>query len=124
MTKEPMTEDQLRERLIGRRATGKDGALYIDGREVTTYADDGDCCGYARAVVSPFADGIVTAVTQWTDRANYGDEDECSRSLVTIFHENTRLADMKAYASSGTGWSYGAVSQVLLDGDVLVEAVW
>lgn len=34
-----MTEDQLRERLIGRRATVKNGALYIDGREVTTYAE-------------------------------------------------------------------------------------
>ena len=51
MTKEPMTEDRLRERLIGRRATGKDGALYIDGREVTTYADDGDCCGVQEGAI-------------------------------------------------------------------------
>lgn len=110
----------LEKALLGKHVTkNADGTLLIDGQEVTTHAIGGDCCAYAYAEVEHFTDGIITHI-KTLDRENYGD----STVAVTIYHENTKLAELMANAGSGSGWSYGAISQILLNGEELITATW
>lgn len=82
----------------------KDGEMF----NISFYADNGDCCGYANITKQLFFEPnnennpIITDL-KWDER-RYGSQ----TVILTLYGVNRLLAEYEFECGSGSGWCYGA----------------
>lgn len=82
----------------------KNGKFY----ELDICTDDGDCCGYADFTTTFFIEGKEKPGIIDVKLEDDDPDSEEDRVKVTFFGLHKKIAEINAWASSGSGWCYGA----------------
>lgn len=119
-------QDTLTKYLVGRRITAaKGGTLTLDdGTTLRLYESEQDCCAGARGkwdIIDPNRlEAAITSV-EYEDDAYGGDYTRVATCLITILHNQNRIALGDGYADAGNdGYYFSTLSLEIVVGGTTV----